>query len=95
MFGFTVKDHSQDHTVCAAVSLLILNTANSIEALTDTHLVCDHHPEGGYFSLELPQVRAGDEDEEKAELLLKAMELGLYGVQQNYSNFITIKEEIA
>jgi len=91
IYGFTVLDHGKTD-VCAAVSLLTLNTANSLEALTDEPFHCDYNPEGGFLQLELPQIKEGH-NSLKADLLLEAMALGLRSVKENYNSEIEIKDD--
>ena len=91
IWGFTVIDHGKTD-VCAAVSLLTLNTANSLEALTDEPLTCDYNPEGGFLKLQLPQVKEGHISP-KADLLLESMALGLRSVKENYNSEIEIKDD--
>ena len=91
IWGFQVLNHGESN-VCAAVSLLALNTANSIEALTDEPFVCDYNPEGGFLKVELPQIKEGCSGG-SAELLLEAMVLGLKSVKENYSSEIEIKDD--
>jgi uncharacterized protein YsxB (DUF464 family) len=91
IYGFSVSNHSKSN-VCAAVSLLTLNTANSIEALTDETFDCDYNPEGGFLQVELPRVKEG-QDSPAAGLLLDAMALGLHSVRENYRDEIEIADE--
>ena len=83
---FTVADHGKTN-VCAAVSLLTLNTVNSIEALTSTHFTCEYNPEGGFLWFELK------ESNPEACLLLEAMALGLKSVKENYGSEIELIDE--
>ena len=83
--SFTVTDHG-DTKVCAAVSLLTLNTVNGIEALTDAAFECEHNPEGGYLQFKLK------DDDPQADLILETMLLGLKSVEENYSNDIVVNE---
>ena len=83
--GFTVKGHGNS-IACAAVSLMALNTANSIEALTDADFTCEYDPDGGFLMLDMTQADA------KADLLLEAMALGLSSVKEKYSSEIDIDE---
>jgi uncharacterized protein YsxB (DUF464 family) len=82
--GFTAENHGKSE-VCAAVSLLILNAANSIEALTDAALDCEYNEAGGYIRFRLAGRHAD------AELLLRAAELGVRSVEERYPGEITVK----
>ena len=91
IWGFTVNDHGES-TVCAAVSLLTLNTVNSIEAFTEESIECDYNTDGGFLKFVLPDVKEGAESG-KADILLEAMVLGLRSVKENYGNEIEIKDD--
>ena len=90
IYGFTVSSHGKD-LVCAAVSLLTLNTVNSIEALTDENIVYDYDPKGGFLKLELPDAIEGKCGSDAA-LLLESMVMGLYSVNERYGNEIELEE---
>lgn len=80
--GFTIKGHAgyadegQD-IVCAAVSVLSLNTLNSIEAFTEDQFSGEE--KDGFLSCSFPEALS-----EKAVLLLDSMVLGLTDIQRNY-----------
>ena len=84
--AFTATDHGKSE-VCAAVSLMVLNTVNSIEALTDEPFSTDFYEEGGLlrFIMENPP-------KQKSRLLLESMLLGLRQVKDKYPEEIEIKE---
>ncbi len=86
LVGFTVKNHGRSD-VCAAVSLFVLNTVNSIEALTDEPFKCDYKEEGGFIDFKLTEPPAGAE----AKLLLDSMELALNGLKEQYPSEIKLK----
>ena len=92
MCAVTVENHGATD-VCAAVSLLTLNTANSIEALTEALFTCDFHEEGGYLKMSFPLTDDEDTLHDTA-LLLEAFVLGLKSVKERYGNEIEIKEVI-
>ena len=75
--------------VCSAVSVLVINTLNSIERLLpeDSGKMEVKTDEG------LISVKFQDEPSEKAELLLETMYLGLTDVRKNYGKYIEIKED--
>jgi len=85
--GFTVKNHGESF-VCAAVSMLVLNTVNSIEALTDARFSCNYQEEGGFVSFSLDNPAHHD-----AGLLLRSMMLGLESVRDSYPDEISIESE--
>ena len=92
IWGFNVYDHGET-SVCAAVSLLTLNTVNSIEAFTGETIECDYNTNGGFLSFSLPEVRDGAKSG-KADILLESMALGLRSVKENYDNEIEIKDDL-
>jgi uncharacterized protein YsxB (DUF464 family) len=86
--GFTVKNHGEGK-VCAAVSLLTINTANSIETFAEDDLACEYDEENlGYlaFSLTAPDFRSIE-----AGVLLDAMVLGLEYIVKNHPDELAIK----
>jgi len=84
--AFTVKSHG-DSYVCGGVSMLVLNTVNSIESLTSQPFDCDYDENGGYIKFAVKGHR-----ESGAGLLLDAMLLGLKSVQGQYPSEISITE---
>ncbi|MCL2199877.1 MAG: ribosomal-processing cysteine protease Prp [Defluviitaleaceae bacterium] len=88
IISFTVANHG-DSIVCAAVSMLVLNTVNSIEKLTRDNFTCDYNENGGYltFSLTNPNTTT-----EGINILLEAMSLGLTSAKAEYPTEIEIKE---
>ena len=82
--GIEIKGHAgygeygQD-IVCAAVSSLALNMANSVEEFTDDHFEGSVSDDGGYFSFSVP-----DEISPESQLLMKSLILGLQNIQRDY-----------
>ena len=82
--GFTFKGHagyaeSGHDIVCAAVSVLVINTLNSIEAFTkDVPQVHTDEKKG------LIECRFSEEICKESVLLLDSMVLGLQGVEEEY-----------
>ena len=83
--GFLIESHG-DSIVCAATSMLAINTVNSLELLTDCKLAYCYSPDGGYIECLTDGLHGG------AALLLKAMELGLLSLEAQYGVKLTIKE---
>jgi len=88
IFAFKIKNHGSA-LVCAAVSVLAINTVNSIEAFADEKIICKADEKAGLIALELPRVKQGGKND-KAELLLKAMLLGLEGISDEYPSSVNI-----
>ena len=71
--GFSVKGKD---IVCAAVSVLVINTVNAMEQFTDAELECGTEDAVEWKFLSAPG--------EKAVLLMDAMLLGLKEIQNEY-----------
>ena len=67
--------------VCAAVSILVINTINSIEQFTEDHFVVDSDEESGRIDLEMVS-----EISKESSLLLESLILGLHGIEESYGN---------
>ena len=76
--------------VCAAASVLIINTINSIDHFTDTHIELDSE-DSGYIKAVF-----AEGCDEKAQVLLDSMVLGLTQIEKQYGKkylSIEYKEE--
>ena len=79
-------DHGQD-IVCSAVSVLVINTFNSIERFTDDAFNCEAAEDGGHMMMSFSE---GVSDE--SELLLNSMLLGLEEIHRQYGDeFISLQ----
>lgn len=67
--------------VCAAVSVLVINTVNAIETFTSSPFHLETEEESALIDFRF--TKKADHD---AELLIKAMILGLQGIQNTYGN---------
>ena len=92
--GFRSKGHADfdeagRDIICAAVSVLELNLANSLEELTEARFTCEQNERKGSFSLRLI-----DEEDPQAVLLLRSCILGFRAVSEAYgSNYLTITDQ--
>ena len=79
-------EYGQD-IVCSAVSILVINTINSIEAFTDADLVCDAGEEEGMIDF-----RIESKPTKETELLMNSMILGLQSMEDSseYSEYLDI-----
>ncbi|MBR1736831.1 MAG: ribosomal-processing cysteine protease Prp [Firmicutes bacterium] len=87
IYGFDIKDHG-DPIVCSGVSVLTMNTVNSLEALLG--IVSDvKMDESGeiYFTV-------SDYKNDKAQLILRSLELGLRSIEEEYNEDIKVSEEV-
>lgn len=78
--GFKLENHGVD-IVCAAVSMLAINTVNSLETLTDCRLEYLYDESGGYIECLLPGPWNPAET-----LLMQSFALGLRSVEERYGN---------
>jgi len=87
--GFWVEDHGVDY-VCAAVSALVINAINSLEAFTGEELLCDAEEEG-FIRCEMPKVREGERNHD-VDLLLSSLEMGLAAIAEEYPQQMRLLE---
>ena len=69
--------------MCAAISVLTINTINAIEAFTEEKFSVASDEEEGYI-----EYRVSDRPLKETTLLLNAMILGLEDVAKNYEKYI-------
>ena len=75
--------------ICAAVSVLGLNLANSVAEFTDARFSCQIGEDTGTFEFLL-----ADREDEKAALLLDSCLLGMEAIRQQYgSNYLQITDQ--
>ncbi|MCD8338498.1 MAG: ribosomal-processing cysteine protease Prp [Lachnospiraceae bacterium] len=92
--GFSFEGHAGyaeagNDIVCAAVSVLALNTANSIEAFTDDFFRQELSEDGGFLKMDFP-----DGVSEASSLLMDSLVLGIQGIQADYGEeYITLTFE--
>ena len=88
--GHALYDEPGSDIICAAVSALMINTANSIEQFTEDDLVIEEGgEEGGYLML-----RLDSEISESSALLLKSLMLGLHSIKETYGEeFLQITQQ--
>ena len=72
--------------VCSAVSILVINTANSIMSFCDDAVSIDADDAKGEISIRFDETPGHD-----ATLLMDSMMLGLGGVAEEYKDFVKIK----
>ncbi len=88
--GFTCSGHAGydkygKDVVCAALSMLVINTVNAIDKLTDCRLTVTDESDGE-IKVIFPDAASKD-----AQLLIDAMILGIQGVIEEYgSAYVTL-----
>ena len=65
--------------VCASISVLVINTINSIETFTSTAFICEAEEETGDIDFRFTEEISPD-----ASLLIESMILGLKEIQNDY-----------
>ena len=83
-FGFQCSGHAGyaeygNDIVCSAVSMLVINTINAIDAFTDCSMDVSDDEKSGRIQVVFP-----DGTDEKAGLLMDALVLGLRSVEEQY-----------
>lgn len=91
--GFRCRGHAGfagkgKDIVCAAVSVLVLNTINSIEQFTGDVFSGEQDEENAVIDFQLE-----DGYSEKSQLLLKSMVFGLTNIEAENKKFISITFE--
>jgi len=80
--GYEIDGHADfakagKDIVCAAISVLSINCANSIDEIA--HVKCDVTQKDGYL-----KVTVRDFDNDKVQLFIESLKLGLSEIQKNY-----------
>ena len=97
--GFRMEGHagfaeSGKDIVCAAVSVLAINTINGIEQFTDDAFTLDVPKDADKADDNRIDFRFTDDISKEAEVLMKTMVLGLTEIQNNYGNsYLTLSFE--
>ena len=92
IIAFTCNGHAgyakeSEDIVCAAISMLVINTINSIEALTNTRPIVETDQKSGYIHCSFE-----DDVTDDATLLLNSMILGLSQIKEQYgTKYIDVK----
>ena len=82
--GHADYDESGRDIVCSAVSMLVINTVNSLDAFTESTCEIETDDDKGYINCYI------NNPTDESELLMKSMVLGLEGVKDSYSEFVQI-----
>ena len=85
--GFEVSGHAGyaqagEDIVCAAISVLVTTTINSIEEFTDDFFGYEEDEKSGYMSFTLEETSSAE-----AQLLLRSMVLGLSQISKQYDSY--------
>lgn len=86
ILGFQIKNHGKD-IVCSAVSILSLNTVNSLKTFTNVDYNLDYDTNGGFLKCIVNKDSLCND----GILLLSSLELGLKGIKMEYPKEISLK----
>ena len=78
-FGHAEYDDYGKDIVCSAVSVLIINTANSLEQFTNDLILAETYEDG------TTEILLHEHPSKEAVLLMDSLILGLEGIQNQYS----------
>ncbi len=97
VYGFELSGHAGykkqgEDIVCSAVTILVFNTINSIEAFTQAQMDCSLNDDGGYIKCILPELKNGEKNSD-ATLLFNSLVLGLNSLIPDYGKYISIFDE--
>ena len=93
--GFEVTGHSGyseegSDIICSAVSILVINTVNSIEEFIGEEMDADaNEKSGGFLKVSFPRIQEGGKNPE-VELLMKVLEKGFADMETEYGDFIKV-----
>ena len=77
-FGHAEYDEYGKDIICSAVSVLIINTANSLEKFTDDLILAETHEDG------TTEILLKEHLSKEAVLLVDSLILGLEGIRNQY-----------
>ncbi len=72
---------SGEDIVCAAISVLVINTINSLEQFTETKMRLETDDNSGFIDLQFPE-----DLKEDGRLLMDSLMLGLRNIAEEYGN---------
>lgn len=78
LYGHAGYDDNGKDIICAAVSILTINCANSIEKFTDDLILSETYEDG------TTEILLKSDISHDTELLIKSFELGLRGIADTY-----------
>ena len=90
---FTCKGHSGfamsgKDIVCASISILVINTINSLEEITHEEMVVKDDEATGFIDCQFP-----NRISLQSEVLLDSMILGLKTIAEQYGKYVRLKFE--
>ena len=78
--------------VCAGVSAVSIGTVNAVMELSEIDLKVEQGGKGGYLMIAFSELLCNKEME-KAQLLLEGMLISLISIENEYGEFIRIKDK--
>lgn len=96
IMGFYAEGHAEfaesgNDVICAAVSAIVYNTINSIEAFTEDSFTLDMDEDRAFIDFKITSAVSSE-----TKLLLNSLSLGLDAIQNDYGDeYISLKEIIS
>ena len=85
--GHSGYAESGEDIVCCAISVLVINTINALDQLTDNKIRVLEDPDKALIDVEFTEI-----PDDKGVLLMDSLMLGLKSIQEEYGRrFLTIK----
>ena len=90
--GFIVSGHSGyaeagSDIVCSAVSVLVINTINSIQHFTSDQFRLEQDEKTGYIEFHVVSPISNN-----SNLLLSSLALGLQGISEEYTKYVKLSQ---
>jgi len=94
--GFEMSGHADSgpygyDLVCAGVSAVSFGSINAVTSICDVDLSIDME-DSGYLKVMIPE-EVSIEENERIQLIFEAMIVSLLTIENNYKEFITIKDK--
>lgn len=90
IISFSTLNHAKDKIICSAISMIVLNTINSIEYFTSQKFIVDIQEKDAYIHFELTDLNQNKVNDD-CNLLLNSLLLGLESIKNEYKNQISIE----
>lgn len=88
IYKLVVKNHTKV-SICMVVSMFTINLVNSIDYLTDVHFIDSYDEKAGFISIEFPEVKKGNINND-VKLLLESYLVGIRSLRVEYPKYIKV-----
>jgi len=95
LVGFEISGHAGyaeigRDIVCAAISFLATTTVNSLEEQLSVGPQYEVNETDGHLLCSLSLEKMGSDDQQKAQVILKTLEIGLKSIEQEYGQYVKL-----